>query len=654
MKIKNKLMLALSFATVIPVLVVTSIIAYLASSKAVEDFENTSGQTLSVVQSNFENFIGNIEKTVDFLATSQVLTAEDGQPFSVYHSPEGQAPAEVAMEKGGYERSVFQLFKDLGQNHPEFVYVYAGDQGDGYVEWPGTYEYAEWEPKKEHWYSHGMNSVDEVALPGAYYWEPDDAVYITAVRGFKRQQSVVGAVAIDVSIKTLTDMVRNTPVGETGSLMVIEDTGTILVDIISPDNNFKNIDELSSDQYKSIAQARSGMLEVNIADKPYIANVMTSPELGWKFVALVPEKEIFVGTMELIQTTIVVCIVLLLIFALISYFMATRLIAPIERVSSSLKNIAEGEGDLTAKIDIQSKDETGVLSDWFNQFLESTRALIADIKSSNAEITEVAEQTSSKAHQVANATTEQQQSIDQIVSAGQQMVVASNDAAQNCSESAQFSEQALEATQAGKKLINESTDGVNRLGERLQQSNKVIAELENETGNINQILSTIQDIAEQTNLLALNAAIEAARAGEQGRGFAVVADEVRGLAQRTQESTEQINTIIGVLLNRTKEASQSMVESLGESEKATKLSEEALNSFHNIEEMVQQMHDMTLRTAASAEEQRAVTEDINGNISAISLSAQQVSHISDEVAELCQRQDQLSKHVQGIVSRFRT
>ena len=653
MKIKTKLLVALSFATVLPILIVGSITSYLNSTQTVENFENSSSQTLTAVESNFTSFIGNIKKTANFLATSDLLT-NGAEPLSRYKEPEGKPPAVVAEQVGGYERNVFRLFKDLGENHPELAYVYTGDTQGGYVEWPGTYEYADYTPVVRPWFQSGLKSSDQAKLLSAYYWEPDDAVYVNAVRGIVRNGMVDGVIAIDVSLKTLTDMAENTVIGESGNLMVIEDSGTILVDVITPDNGFKNIQDLQDDSYQKLANTASGILDVTLGGESYKANILTSKELGWKFIALVPTQEIYASTISLIQTTVMVCLALLAIFIVISFIMARRLIKPIEMVSNSLQVIAEGEGDLTAQIQIQNRDETGVLANWFNQFLGSTRTLIQDIKQKNTEITSVAEQTAHKAHQVAASTTEQQSSIDQIVSAGHEMVQASSEAAQNCAESAQFSERALETTQSGKQLLQESSDGVNRLGERLQQSNKVINELENETTNINQILSTIQDIAEQTNLLALNAAIEAARAGEQGRGFAVVADEVRGLAQRTQESTEQINNILGLLMNRTKTASQSMVECLGESERATELSGQALDSFENIEEMVKQMNDMTLRTAASAEEQRAVTEDINSNISQISNSAQQISQISDEVASLCERQDELSKQVQGIVSRFRT
>ncbi|MGO2356103.1 MAG: methyl-accepting chemotaxis protein [Marinomonas foliarum] len=319
-----------------------------------------------------------------------------------------------------------------------------------------------------------------------------------------------------------------------------------------------------------------------------------------------------------------------------------------------MQTLAEGEGDLTSQIEINTNDETGTLSNWFNQFIESTRKLIVGIKKSSIQIDKIAAETSAKANEVAQSATTQLQSIELIAEAGQQMLIASNEAAESCANSAQFSEKGLETTIAGKKLLKSSAEGVNRLGSRLKESNQIITELQKETTNINQILSTIQGIAEQTNLLALNAAIEAARAGEQGRGFAVVADEVRTLAGRTQESTEQISNILGLLANRTKQASDSMVISVTESENAINLSDQALVSFEQIEEVVKQMRDMTMQIAASAEEQRAVTEGVNENINSISESAHKVSDISGDVAELCRKQDELSKQLHVMVVRFRT
>ncbi|MDP5056136.1 MAG: methyl-accepting chemotaxis protein [Marinomonas hwangdonensis] len=654
MKIKSKLLVAFSVATLLPVLIVSSITAFLASDQALKSFSQNSGQTLSAVENSFDQFMSDIKSVVGFMADSAPVTAADARPLTTYHDKQGKAPSLVAKQNGGREADIFNMFEAIGKNNANYVYVYVGDEGDGYVEWPGTYEYAEWHPKQRGWYSRAMETPGKVALRDAYYWEPDDAVFVSAVRTYNKGNAIGGVVAVDVSIKTLTEMANNTQLGDSGSIMVVENSGTILVDALNEENNFKKIGDLTGEAYAKIAQTSSGVIRFDLGGVDYYANVYTSPNLKWKFVGLMPASEIYASTVELVKTTAIVCVLLLILFGFVAFLMARSMITPIESVSDHLRVLAEGEGDLTSKIDINTNDETGVLSNWFNQFVGSTRALILGIKQSSTQIDKIAAETSLKASDVASAASDQLQSIELISEAGQQMLIASNEAAESCANSAQVSEKGLETTIAGKNLLKDSAEGVNRLGSRLKESNQIITELQKETVNINQILSTIQGIAEQTNLLALNAAIEAARAGEQGRGFAVVADEVRTLAGRTQESTEQISNILGLLGNRTKQASDSMVTSLAESENAIKLSGQALVSFEQIEEVVKQMRDMTMQTAASAEEQRAVTEGVNANIGAISESAHRVSGISGDVAELCRKQDQLSKELHSMVARFRT
>ena len=654
MKIKTKLLIAFSIATVLPVLVVSAITGFLASDQALKDFAKNSGQTLGAVEETFDQFLTDIKYVVGFMAESDLVSDPNAKPLTTYHEKEGKAPSKVAKQNGGREEGVFNLFEDIGKNNPNYVYVYIGDDADGYLEWPGTYGYNEWHPKQRAWYTRAMQTPGEVVLRDAYYWEPDDAVYVSAVRTYNKGNKIGGVVAVDVSIKTLTEMANRTKLGSSGSIMVIENTGTVLVDAIHPENNFKPIGELDGDAYQMIAKSSAGVVNFSLDGENYYANIYTSPNLKWKFVGLMPASEIYLSTVEMVKTTAIVCVLLLIVFGFVAYLMAKGFITPIESVSNHLRTLAEGEGDLTSQIDIQTNDETGSLSNWFNQFIETTRKLILGIKKSSIQIDKIAAETSAKASEVAQSATKQLQSIELIAEAGQQMLIASNEAAESCANSAQFSEKGLETTIAGKTLLKNSAEGVNRLGARLKESNNIITELQKETVNINQILSTIQAIAEQTNLLALNAAIEAARAGEQGRGFAVVADEVRTLAGRTQESTEQISSILGLLANRTKQASDSMMTSVSESENAINLSDQALVSFEQIEEVVKQMRDMTMQTAASAEEQRAVTEGVNENINAISESAHRVSNISGDVADLCRKQDELSKQLHVMVVRFRT
>jgi methyl-accepting chemotaxis protein len=436
--------------------------------------------------------------------------------------------------------------------------------------------------------------------------------------------------------------------------MIVEGSGKILVDGSNPNNNFKALSELDDSYFGVIESTSSGVIGVEIGGIEYLANVFESPSLGWKFIGFKQKGEIFSAADDVALATVLVGGVLVVIFMLAGIGMARLVVDPINLVKDGLRRIAEGEGDLTNRIRQSSKDETGELARWFNQFIESTAAMISKIKVNTDEINRVSGLTADSSGSVSMAANEQHSSVDQVATAVTQMASAANEVAKNCVETANISEQGLEATRQGKNIIKNSMESVEKLGSSVNESNLVIKELEQETENINSILGTIQQIAEQTNLLALNAAIEAARAGEQGRGFAVVADEVRNLASRTQDSTEEINSILSSLNNRTQEVSDNMVESMEQSRAAIENSEEVSSAFEDIERVVKEIRDMTTQNASAAEEQHLVTEDINSNVIAINEAATVVLKLSKEVEDYSIEQAKLGEELGDLVRRFKT
>ncbi|MDV2079700.1 methyl-accepting chemotaxis protein [Marinobacter xestospongiae] len=654
MKIKTKLLSAFLATTLLPVLIVSLITINNVIEQAEADFLNTSTTDISIVDQSFENFFDVIGYNVSFMAEASAVTNTNAGPLTKYFG-EGRKPSQVARQNGGREEAIFDLFSAIGDNNPMLGYVYMGEKDGGYLEWPGTADYGDWDPRTEPWFDIGKQANYQIARRDGYYWEPDDAVYVSVLKGYRNSQGDFGGVvAIDVSLKSLTDMVQQIRLGDSGYLIIVEGSGNILVDGGNPENNFQSLTELEDDYFGLIDATESGVIEFSIDGVDYMANVYHSEALGWKFVGLMEKDEIFASAREVGMTTAIVSLVLVVLFGVLGLYIANRIVTPINSVKDNLKTIAEGEGDLTTRIPVASRDEAGELAQWFNQFIESTQTMIQDIKSTAHDMDRVSADTSGKSADMSDNASQQLGSIEQIVTAVTEMAAAANEVAKNCVDTASVSENGMEATSSGKDVINRSAAGVEALGESIKSSNSVILELEKETGNINNILSTIQDIAEQTNLLALNAAIEAARAGEQGRGFAVVADEVRSLAQRTQSSTEEINKILSQLVNRTKDVSANMERSSRQSEEAVALTAEALQAFDRIEEAVEKIRDMTTQTASAAEEQHLVTEDINQNIVTINDSANHVTGVSREVAGLCARQAELNARLTQLVARFKT
>lgn len=654
MKIKHKLLLSFLVATLVPVLVVALFTIRNVTEEAKIQFEESSSLDVKLVNNTFVTLFDSVGHTVSAMADYPAVRDTEGGELTTYFGP-ARKPGATATANGGREKAIFDYFSGIGNNNPTFGYVYMSDTKGGYVEWPGTGDYGDWDPRQRPWYGLGKDANFQLARRDGYYWEPDDAVYVSVLKGFKDQSgNFAGVVAADVSLKALTDMVQKTRFGETGFFMLVESSGTLLVDGHQPANNFKKLSELLGDYVTEIAKTENGVIEVSIDGVDYLANVFTSPTLGWKFIGFMQTDEILAGAHRLAWLTLIACAVLVVLFGVAGVVFANRIVTPINLVKEGLRTIAQGEGDLTHRLPVLARDETGELAKWFNQFIESTQSMITVIKENAISMHGVSTQTNDRTTAMSDSLHRQSSAVEQIVTAVTEMSSAANEVAHTCVRTAEISEQGLSATHNGKQVIARSTAGVNDLGASIQASSKVIRDLERETVSINNILSTIQQIAEQTNLLALNAAIEAARAGEQGRGFAVVADEVRNLAKRTQDSTGEINTIITLLVSRITEVTVSMDRSLSESTKAIERSGEVMGAFENIESAVQMIRDMTTQIATATEEQHLVTEEINRNVVAINDAVGQVTDQATEVERYSHEQRELSSALKQLVGRFRT
>ncbi|KJH80361.1 methyl-accepting chemotaxis protein [Stutzerimonas stutzeri] len=654
MKIKHKLLLSFLVATLVPVLVVALFTIRNVTEEAKVQFEESSSLDVKLVNNTFVTLFDSVGHTVSAMADYPAVRDTEGGELTTYFGP-ARKPGATATANGGREKAIFDYFSGIGNNNPTFGYVYMSDTKGGYVEWPGTGDYGDWDPRQRPWYGLGKDANFQLARRDGYYWEPDDAVYVSVLKAFKDQSgNFAGVVAADVSLKALTDMVQKTRFGETGFFMLVESSGTLLVDGHQPTNNFKKLSELPGDYVTEIAKTENGVIEVSIDGVEYLANVFTSPTLGWKFIGFMQTDEILAGAHRLAWLTLIACAVLVVLFGVAGVVFANRIVTPINLVKEGLRTIAQGEGDLTHRLPVLARDETGELAKWFNQFIESTQSMITVIKENAISMHGVSTQTNDRTTAMSDSLHRQSSAVEQIVTAVTEMSSAANEVAHTCVRTAEISEQGLSATHNGKQVIARSTAGVNDLGASIQASSKVIRDLERETVSINNILSTIQQIAEQTNLLALNAAIEAARAGEQGRGFAVVADEVRNLAKRTQDSTGEINTIITLLVSRITEVTVSMDRSLSESTKAIERSGEVMGAFENIESAVQMIRDMTTQIATATEEQHLVTEEINRNVVAINDAVGQVTDQATEVERYSHEQRELSSALKQLVGRFRT
>lgn len=336
-----------------------------------------------------------------------------------------------------------------------------------------------------------------------------------------------------------------------------------------------------------------------------------------------------------------------------AWFLPLVVTVPLRMISDRIQNIAEGDGDLTIRIDIARKDELGELAGHVNRFMGKLQHLISDIRLNTDDVSTSAETLLEVSSSSQKAADEQCHAITMVVAAVNELTVAIQEVARNTGETAQNARNANQITTQGQERIRLAVERVQSLANRISQTAEIMVRLESEAKNVTSVIDVIRGIAEQTNLLALNAAIEAARAGEQGRGFAVVADEVRTLASRTQQSTEDIQGMLGQLQSGVQHAVESMNASTAMTTEAVTSASEAGESLAGIGSAVQNITNMAIQIATAAEEQSTVTAEIDKSLVEINQLAMTTSEDATRTANASQRLNQLSSSLRQLLGNFR-
>ena len=354
----------------------------------------------------------------------------------------------------------------------------------------------------------------------------------------------------------------------------------------------------------------------------------------------------------LLKTVLISALIATLTIAVLAWVYAKRqVVGPLRRLASTIRD-SEQNSDLSLRIALRSRDEIGETADNFNRMMDKFEGLLEKVAHSAARVdTEVA-QLAKVANRTEGIVEEQQLQIDQVATAMTEMQASSQDVAHNTETAAETTDEAKQAATQGDKVVQRTISAVGELANSTRLSSELMSKLETDVEGIGTILDVIRGIADQTNLLALNAAIEAARAGEQGRGFAVVADEVRTLAQRTQKSTQEIQNMIEQLQARASDASAAMMQGCQHAEETSSQAASAGESLQRITNAVTGIAGMNQQIAAASHQQGAVAAELDRNLSQIKTGAEESAHSSQKTAAAGAQLAELAVELRAVVSQF--
>ncbi|MGF1691040.1 methyl-accepting chemotaxis protein [Photobacterium kagoshimensis] len=586
--LRQKLAVSASIAIVLGGLVVTAL-SFVSSLGRLDQDLSTR---LKGVASAYNHYV------VDWLDAKG--TALSAMPTRIAQDAT-QLHLEQVRDSGKFD-NVFLAYSDGTQDNANKVILPPGNN----------------DPRQWHWFQNAIKLNGKVTVENPTVAAATGASVVSMGKAINifGQQAVLGA---DVEMVDIIKQLDEVILPGKGYMFIANDEGNIFAhadtSLLNKPVNAKDRD-LTFDLLQRLARTGQVSQQDITGHESY---VFVAPIQGTNLntVIVIDHDSVvaplYTSLYEQLFTTLLAVIVCVFLFNMLCAY----LFKPLQQVSNALALIAQGGGDLTQRIDIDTNDEVGDLARNFNRFVASLQTLIGHIRAQGVELNHTSVDAEKRAEQSALELSRQQDEITLVATAVTEMASATQEIASHAEQTARAAQDSTSHTTSGHALVTQSRASINNLATEVNEATQVIGELNSHAQGINSILSTIQGIAEQTNLLALNAAIEAARAGEQGRGFAVVADEVRVLSQRTHTSTEEIQSMIATLQTTTSKA-------VGLMETSTQLAQcsvddavQATAALDQISNSVALISDMATQIATAAEEQTHVTDEITQNTTTI-------------------------------------
>ena len=532
-----------------------------------------------------------------------------------------------------------------------FMGAYLGNQDGSFMIRPDSKMPDGYDPRVRPWYKSAENSSGS-ALTEPYIDLASGQLVISIVNTVRKSGQSVGVVGGDLSLQAIADSLNALSFDGNGYAFLVSADGKILV---HPDKAL--VMKSLSDAYpRDTPRIGNEISETEVNGKTRIvafAPIKGLSSVTWYIGLSVDKDKAFSMLSKFRNSAVIATIVAVLIIIALLGLLIRALIQPLHVMTRAMQDIADGEGDLTRRLTIESQDEFGILGAAFNRFVERIHASIREVSSATQQVNEVALRVVSASNSSMLNSDEQANRTNSVAAAINQLGAAAQEIARNAAQASNQASDARGLAADGQQVVERSIKAMHQLSEMLATSSTNIESLNSKTVNIGQILEVITSISQQTNLLALNAAIEAARAGEAGRGFAVVADEVRNLAHRTQESAQQIQTMIEELQVGARESVGTMGHSQRHSLESVEIANLAGERLSSVTQRIGEIDGMNQSVATATEEQTSVVESINMDISEINTLNQEGVENLQSTLRACSDLEQQAARLKQLVGSFR-